>query len=254
MLHDVKYLDSEQNDNMKLEIDGVIYNGNVLGTLLQIENDTVFRKKCQAVSELRHPNIQKFKGVCFVPGLSPPILVMEHVDTSLDVFLESTPEISLRCKCSILHGVAQGLAYLHERSPPIILGELNTKNVFLDSDMTAKISASYLLDVVTGDDDGATARYTASSAENDVSSFGQMAICLLHPESHHTCHTDAFCDVKNDFGGNRLLMMLLQKCLIGDCRPSIQQVRWSSFVVQLFHLCVRRDCAIRLFTKCEDFS
>ena len=254
ILHDVKHLGNDQNESMKLEIDGVICNGKVLESLLQNENDVVLEKfvrKCQVMSELRHPNIQKFMGVCFVPGSSLPILAVQRFDTSLEVFLESTPEISLRCKCSILHDVAQGLAYLHGRTPPVILGELNTKNILLDSDMTVRISASYLLDLPTGDDDGT--HYTTTSAEDDVASFGQMAICLLHPEAH-TCRTDALCDVKNDIDDNRLLMPLLQRCLIGDCRPSIQQVhRGHRYRFRLPCSIYIRITCIGLFTKCEAF-
>ena len=43
-------------------------------------------------------------------------------------------------KCSVLHNVACGLAYLHERSPPVIHRDLSARNVLLDSEMVAKIA------------------------------------------------------------------------------------------------------------------
>ncbi|CAI8031382.1 Receptor-like protein kinase BRI1-like 3, partial [Geodia barretti] len=43
-------------------------------------------------------------------------------------------------KCSILHNVSCGLAYLHERSPPVIHRDLSARNVLLDSEMVAKIA------------------------------------------------------------------------------------------------------------------
>ena len=47
---------------------------------------------------------------------------------------------SMNLKCSVLHNVACGLAYLHERSPPIIHRDLSASNVLLDSVMVAKIA------------------------------------------------------------------------------------------------------------------
>ena len=43
-------------------------------------------------------------------------------------------------KCSVLHNVASGLAYLHERSPPIIHRDLSAKNVLLTSELVGKIA------------------------------------------------------------------------------------------------------------------
>ena len=109
-----------------------------------------FVRECQLMSTLRHPNIVQFMGVCFFPGSQLPALVMERLLTSLHDLLD--PEIDpppppdapkpffpLSLKCSILHNVADGLTYLHERSPPIIHRDLSARNVLLSSDMVAKI-------------------------------------------------------------------------------------------------------------------
>ncbi|CAI8045032.1 Serine/threonine-protein kinase STY46 [Geodia barretti] len=50
------------------------------------------------------------------------------------------PFFPLGLKCSILHNVACGLAYLHERSPPVIHRDLSARNVLLTSGMVAKIA------------------------------------------------------------------------------------------------------------------
>ena len=50
------------------------------------------------------------------------------------------PVFPLALKSSILHNVASGLAYLHERSPPIIHRDLSARNVLLNSGMVAKIA------------------------------------------------------------------------------------------------------------------
>ena len=112
---------------------------------------TEFVRECQLMSTLRHPNIVQFLGVAFFPGSRLPALVMERLLTSLhDLLAPDTPPpsgaviplsfFSVALKCSVLHNVACGLAYLHERSPPVIHRDLSARNVLLDSEMVAKIA------------------------------------------------------------------------------------------------------------------
>ena len=112
---------------------------------------TEFVRECQLMSTLRHPNIVQFLGVTFFPGSRPPALVMERLLTSLhNLLAPDTPPpsgavtplsfFSMALKCSVLHNVACGLAYLHERSPPVIHRDLSARNVLLDSEMVAKIA------------------------------------------------------------------------------------------------------------------
>ena len=105
-----------------------------------------FLEECQLMSTLRHPNIVQFLGVAFFPGSRLPAIVMERLLTSLHDLLEpqrppprsSKPFIPLSLKCSILHDVACGLAYLHERS--VVHRDLTANNVLLNSGMVAKIA------------------------------------------------------------------------------------------------------------------
>ena len=110
-----------------------------------------FVKECGIMSTLRHPNIVQFLGVCFLPSSRLPALVMERLLTSLHDLLDPEtdtppppdapkPFFPLSLKCSILDNVACGLAYLHERSPPIIHRDLSARNVLLNSGMVAKIA------------------------------------------------------------------------------------------------------------------
>ncbi|CAI8046041.1 Probable LRR receptor-like serine/threonine-protein kinase RFK1, partial [Geodia barretti] len=112
---------------------------------------TEFVRECQLMSTLRHPNIVQFLGVAFFPGSRLPALVMEQLLTNLhDLLAPDLPPpsgaitplsfFSMALKCSILHNVACGLAYLHERSPPVIHRDLSARNLLLDSDMVAKIA------------------------------------------------------------------------------------------------------------------
>ena len=106
-----------------------------------------FVRECQLMSTLRHPHIVQFLGVCFLPGSRLPALVMERLQTSLHDLLDPVidppppkPFFPLSLKCSILQNVSNGLAYLHEQSPPIIHRDLSARNVLLNSALVAKIA------------------------------------------------------------------------------------------------------------------
>ena len=112
---------------------------------------TEFVRECLLMSTLRHPHIVQFLGVCFLQGSRLPALVMERLLTSLHDLI--APEIRpppgapsplsfflMGLKCSVLHNVASGLAYLHERSPPVIHRDLSARNVLLNSGLVGKIA------------------------------------------------------------------------------------------------------------------
>lgn len=102
-----------------------------------------FVQECQLMSTLHHPNVVQFMGVAFLRGSQLPALIMERLVTSLHHFIEGLTETTrfpLYLKVSILHNVACGLTYLHERSQPVIHRDLSAKNVLLNSEMVAKIA------------------------------------------------------------------------------------------------------------------
>ena len=97
-------------------------------------------QECQLMSDLRHPNITQFLGVCFLPNCQLPVLLMERLDGSLDDLLETIPNIPLALKRSILENVSRGLLYLHKHTPQIIHRDLTAKNVLLTTSFVAKIT------------------------------------------------------------------------------------------------------------------
>ncbi len=97
-------------------------------------------QECQLMSSLRHPNITQFLGLCFLPGIELPVLVMERLESSLDDLLEHMPNLPLSLKRSVLEDVAHGLLYLHNMQPSIIHRDLTSKNVLLTSSLVAKIT------------------------------------------------------------------------------------------------------------------
>ena len=130
----------------ELEIDGLLCAGKKLHDMLvEAGNDGVqniaekFVEECTLISDLRHPHIVQFLGICSLPGSELPVLVMEYLPLCLDGLLENTGDIPLAVKLSILCDVARGLTYLHSKTPPIIHRDLTAKNVLLNSSMVAKI-------------------------------------------------------------------------------------------------------------------
>ncbi len=100
-----------------------------------------YEAECHLISQLRHPNIVQFLGLCFLEDSSLPVLVMERLLTSLDELLESMPNIPLGAKRSMLADVARGLLYLHSYKPSsIIHRDLSARNVLLNSAMVAKVT------------------------------------------------------------------------------------------------------------------
>ena len=99
-----------------------------------------YLRECELMSDLRHPNVTQFLGVCFLPDCQLPVLLMEKLDGSLDDLLETVPNIPLLLKRSTLEDVARGLLYLHAHDPQIIHRDLTAKNVLLTSSLVAKIT------------------------------------------------------------------------------------------------------------------
>ncbi len=133
---------------LELEAYGVKCAGKKLHAgLIDPNNDGVerlmgtYRRECQLMSNLRHPHLVQFLGVCFLPHVPYPVLVMEKLHTNLDSLLEGSPNIPLPLKCSILIDVIRGLVFLHDQRPnPIIHRDLSAKNVLLTELLEAKIT------------------------------------------------------------------------------------------------------------------
>ena len=78
-------------------------------------------------------------GVYFPPDSDTPILVMERLQVSLARCLDEAP-LPLSVKYNILLDVANGLNYLHHKTPPIIHRDLTAQNILLTKSFNAKIS------------------------------------------------------------------------------------------------------------------
>ena len=92
------------------------------------------------MSQLRHPHIVQFLGVCYFSESRIPVLLMEKLQTSLDNLLETIPNIPLDIKVDLLTGTGRGVVYLHSHDPPIAHRDLTARNILVDSGLTAKIA------------------------------------------------------------------------------------------------------------------
>lgn len=99
-----------------------------------------FIRECKLMSSLHHPNIVQFLGICFLQDSYLPVLLMEYMTFNLESLLEASQVVLMSAKVSILHDVAQGLAYLHCHSPAVIHRDLTASNILLNSALSAKIS------------------------------------------------------------------------------------------------------------------
>ena len=151
---------------------------------------TEFVRECQLMSILRHPNIVQFLGVAFLPGSRLPALVMERLLTSLHDLLAPDPPLpphvtkpqsffSMDLKCSVLHNVACGLAYLHGQAPPVIHRDLSARNVLLDSGMVAKIA------------DLGVARIVPHARAAATMTKGPGALVYMPPEAYEPTRSSA---------------------------------------------------------------
>ena len=132
---------------MQIEVNGLICAGKKIHeALLDAGNVGIqdmaskYVRECQLMSNLRHPNITLFLGVCFLPNCQLPVLLMERLDGNLDDLLESVPNIPLVLKVSMLKDIVQGLLYLHHHNPQVVHRDLTAKNVLLTSSFVAKIT------------------------------------------------------------------------------------------------------------------
>ena len=177
----------------ELEVSGVVRAGKKIHeTLIEQGNfgaeniASKYVEECQLMSDLRHPHLVQFLGVCFLPDSTLPVLVMERLLTSLDELLEHNSDIPLSLKRSILADLSRGLVYLHSRNPPVIHRDLSARNVLLNSAMVAKIADlgnSRILSRIPGtmvympsEAFEATSKYGPSL---DIFSFGHLSLFTI---------------------------------------------------------------------------
>ncbi|XP_064393122.1 serine/threonine-protein kinase MAK-like [Halichondria panicea] len=145
-----------------------------------------FRKECTLMSQLRHPHIVQFLGVCcHHQEAMLPAIVMELLMTCLHNYLEvaKTASLPIAIKHNILLGVSKGLVYLH--SMDIVHRDLTARNILLSDSLTPKIADLGMARLQAGRE-AATMTNTPGNAnymppeakDNDITRYGKPIDCF----------------------------------------------------------------------------
>lgn len=107
--------------------------------LIKPTDISVFLQDCLLYSKLVHKNILPVLGICNCDQSGVPAIVMELMDSNLAAKLQQYQNMPIHLKLSVLQDVSEGLCYLHTYNPPIVHGNLHSKNIFLTSNLVAKV-------------------------------------------------------------------------------------------------------------------
>eukprot|EP00297_Palpitomonas_bilix_P024279 CAMPEP_0113909270 /NCGR_PEP_ID=MMETSP0780_2-20120614/26735_1 /TAXON_ID=652834 /ORGANISM="Palpitomonas bilix" /LENGTH=309 /DNA_ID=CAMNT_0000905013 /DNA_START=638 /DNA_END=1567 /DNA_ORIENTATION=- /assembly_acc=CAM_ASM_000599 len=134
-------------------------------------------REAATLSHLKHPNVISFEGVSF----QPPYL---YVITLQEVLQKEGASLSPRRLIEMAMCIARGMAYLHERKPPVLHRDMKTPNLLVNSDYVVKV-CDFDISMLEGEDSSAantpgTIRWSAPEVlkkepytfKSDVYSFG----------------------------------------------------------------------------------
>ena len=101
-----------------------------------------FVSGCNVLSNVHHPNIAQFLGLCLFSEVPYPVIVTEAIYENFHNLLEEQGNLPFPLALHVLHDVTKGLVYLHiQQSPAIVHGDLTAKNVLIDkASMKSKIT------------------------------------------------------------------------------------------------------------------
>lgn len=151
-----------------------------------------FTSECQLLSQIHHPNIVEFIGIFFFHD-SAPTLVMEFMAYNLNALINDKTAIEIPTKLHIIKEIATGLAFLHSRTPPLVHGDLVSRNIVLNGNATiVKISDIRNLQIVDPKkvpEVLVQSCYMPPEVDNtsplqcgtplDIFSFGHLALCAM---------------------------------------------------------------------------
>ena len=105
--------------------------------IISERNVKLFRKECQMLSRMKHPNIIRYLGT---HQKGTQVLLMELMEQNLTSFLErSSTSLPLHTEVNLCHSIALALEYLH--SNDIVHRDLSSNNVLLsEGGRTAKVT------------------------------------------------------------------------------------------------------------------
>ena len=169
----------------------------------------VFSREHEILSQIRHPNIVPYYGICKLATDDTTVIVMERMVTILSAFLEDKKNVNLTSqqKFQLLLHIAQGLHHLHTQKPAIIHRDLTATNVLVDRRGVAKIGDfgnSRMIDMDATPElltsNPGTLNYMPPEALGgdiynerlDIFSFGHLSIFVLIQHRPHPIKTPTY--------------------------------------------------------------
>jgi len=242
---------------LEMESAGVTLAGKVFKNVIPHDHSSSqIEKFCGEViimATFQHPNLVRFFGVCYLPNQSNfPVLLMEKMMTDLYSYLmdPQNQNFLFARKAMILHNVASGLTYLHERRPALVHRDLTSKNVLLTAELTAKIGDFGTGKIMDLDPEATPSTHTTQpgtlgymppeamtghaqyDTKIDIFAFGHLTLFAilqtklpllpatyldeqgsLHPRSEVKRHQKSINKASELLGKNCPLVVLLKRCL-----------------------------------------
>ena len=200
--------------------------------------------ECHRYARLRHPNILQFLGVSFPQTSLLPVVVIERLDFTLSQCLSRFTKLPDYLRFSVLLDVAQGLHYMHDNSPPLAHGEIDASNIFLTSNLQAKLSYPPVYKIFTNDDifdnGGVTnthpssaftgiAHNNGSNCKEDVFAYGELMTHIIthkKPRRVYGGHSPSLLQQMEHVDSSHTLRGLIMQCLQKDpvLRPSTGEI------------------------------
>ena len=92
------------------------------------------------MKKLRHPNVVLVLGIS-IDDKENLVIILEYVEYgTLDKFVKSyRGEIPVPTKLDILFDIVKALNYFHSNSPKVIHRDMKPENIFISSDLKAKV-------------------------------------------------------------------------------------------------------------------
>ncbi len=103
-------------------------------------NNDSWRKEISVLSQLRHPNLVLFLGICEGLHMLEPMILTELLPYSLYDLLEvKKHDLDLPDVLDFSSDIINGLDYLHRHQPPIVHRDISSKNILI-GDIKAKFA------------------------------------------------------------------------------------------------------------------
>ena len=186
-------------------------------------------EECHRYARLRHPNVLQFLGVYFSDtGSSLPLLVTEHLDLTLSQCLHQFANIPDSLKTSILLDVALGMQLLHSQSPAIAHRSLTASNIFLTSNLHAKITYPNIYEVFEDKLDLNEPYGKSGDCKDDIFLFGELMIHVISQRrpKRSPNHSPSLLHQIEHIDTSHVLRGLIMQCLQKDpvLRPTANEI------------------------------